>query len=94
MKRLLLLAALPVLIHAAAAEASFTQELGSPFPVEADPYDVVAADFNRDGRPDLAVANGTAGTISVLLRQPGGSFVQEGASLSAGPGTTSLARSC
>lgn len=91
MKRLLLMAALPVLIHTAAAEASFTQELGSPFPVEADPYDVVAADFNRDGRPDIAVANGTAGTISVLLRQPGSGFAQEGASLPAGSGTTSLA---
>lgn len=90
MKRLLLLAAL-LLIHAEPASASFTQELGSPFPVEADPYDVAAADFNRDGRPDLAVANGTAGTISVLLRQASGGFAQEGASLAAGSGTTSLA---
>ena len=79
MKRVLLIVALPLLIGTAAAEASFTQELGSPFPVEADPYDVVAADFNRDGRPDLAVANGTSGTISVLLRQPSGGFAQEGA---------------
>ena len=91
MKRLILLAALPLLVHAAAAEASFTQELGSPLPVEADPYDVVAADFNKDGRPDLAVANGTAGTISILLRQPGGGFAPEGAALPAAPGTSALA---
>ena len=71
MKRLMLLAALPFLAHAASAQASFVQELGSPLPVEADPYDVVAADFNKDGRPDLAVANGTAGSISILLRQTG-----------------------
>jgi hypothetical protein len=90
-KRLLLLAALPLLIHAAVAEASFTQELGSPFPVQTDPYDVVTSDFNGDGRPDLAVANGTTGTISVLLRRAGGGFAQEGAALTAGSGTNGLA---
>jgi hypothetical protein len=90
-KRLLVLAALVVLAHAAAADASFTQELGSPFPVEADPYDVVSSDFNGDGRPDLAVANGTAGTVSVLLRQAGGGFVQEGAAIASGSGTNGVA---
>ena len=58
------------LLGAGTAEASFTQELGSPIPVEADPYDLVAADFNADDRPDVAVANGTAGTVSILLRGP------------------------
>ncbi len=86
MKRLMLLAALPFLAHAASAQASFAQELGSPLPVDTDPYDVVAADFNKDGRPDLAVANGTASTISILLRQPGGGFAQEGPSIPAGLG--------
>jgi hypothetical protein len=90
-KRLLVLAALPMLVHAAAAEASFTQELGSPLSVEADPYDVVTSDFNGDKRPDLAVANGTAGTVSVLLRQAGGGFAQEGAALPAGAGTNGVA---
>ena len=69
-KRLILLAALPALVLAAPAQASFTQELGSPIPVDAAPYDVVAADFNRDGRPDLAAANGDRQHVSVLLRQP------------------------
>ena len=91
MKRLVLIVALPFLVGATTVEASFTQELGSPFPVEADPYDVVAADFNRDSRPDIAVANGTAGTISVLLRRPGGGFAQEGAAIPAQSGTTALA---
>jgi FG-GAP-like repeat/Putative metal-binding motif len=89
-KRLLVLAALLVLVNAAPADASFTQELGSPIPVEADPYDVIAADFNKDGRPDLAAANGSAGTISVLLRQPGGGFAQEGPALPAGAGASTV----
>ena len=91
MKRLMLLAALPFLAHAASAQASFVQELGSPLTVDTDPYDVVAADFNKDGRPDLAVANGTASTISILLRQPRGGFAKEGASIPAGLGTSALA---
>jgi hypothetical protein len=35
---------------------------------------VVAADFNGDGRPDLAVANNSDNTISVILGQPDGTF--------------------
>src|SRR5512140_1658885 len=35
---------------------------------------VVIADFNGDGRPDLAVTSNTAGTVSVLLGTGGGAF--------------------
>ncbi len=92
MKKLLLLATLSTTLpFAATAQASFTQEVGSPVAVGAAPYDVVAADFDRDGRPDLASANGTAGTISVLMRQATGGFQPEGPSIPAGSGTTSLA---
>ena len=59
--------------------------------MDAAPYDVAAADFNKDGRPDLAVANGSASTVSILLRQAGGGFQKEGASLPAGSGTSHLA---
>jgi FG-GAP repeat protein len=31
------------------------------------PVSVVVGDFNCDGMPDLAVANMTAGTVSVLM---------------------------
>ena len=31
------------------------------------PYSVVTADFNRDGKPDVAVANSTSNNVSVLL---------------------------
>jgi Ca2+-binding RTX toxin-like protein len=38
------------------------------------PYSVATADFNRDGKPDLAVANNFAYTISVLLGDGTGGF--------------------
>jgi hypothetical protein len=65
-----------VLLVPTTASASFTQEPGSPYPVGADPYSITAADFNADGRPDLATANGTPSNVSILLRQPGG-FAEE-----------------
>jgi hypothetical protein len=50
-------------------DGTFTQASGSPYPVGKDPYQLVAADFNGDGRLDLAVANLTDGTVSILLQQ-------------------------
>jgi hypothetical protein len=38
------------------------------------PSAVIAADFNGDGKPDLAVANETDNTVSILLGIPGGTF--------------------
>jgi len=50
----------------------FTAGPGSPFPVGPVPNSVAGADFNGDGEPDLAIANGASytenyGTITVLL---------------------------
>ncbi len=44
---------------------SYPADVGD-FPVGSDPRDVVAADFNRDGLLDIAVANRGSGTVSVL----------------------------
>src|SRR5262245_7817337 len=38
------------------------------------PVAVAVGDFNPDGVSDLAVANTTDNTVSVLLGQPGGTF--------------------
>ena len=50
-------------------DGTFTQASGSPYPVGYGPYAITAADFNGDGKLDLAVANLSAGSVSVLLQQ-------------------------
>jgi hypothetical protein len=51
-------------------DGTFTQAAGSPYPVGQGPYQIVAADFNGDGKLDLAVANITGnGTVSILLQK-------------------------
>ena len=50
-------------------DGTFTQPSGSPYAVGKGPFSLAAADFNGDGKLDLAVANLTEGTISILLQQ-------------------------
>ena len=50
-------------------DGTFTQASGSPYPVGKEPYQIVGADFNGDGKLDLAVANLMDGTVSILLQQ-------------------------
>ena len=84
MKKPALLLALAVLLPAATARADFVQDVGSPLPTGNAPYGVAAADFNGDGRPDVAAANGTESSVSVLLRGAFGGFGQEASSPVAG----------
>jgi hypothetical protein len=44
------------------------------YPVGLNPLAGVVADLNRDGKPDLVVANSDDGTVSVLLNQGNGIF--------------------
>jgi hypothetical protein len=55
----------------------FAEETGSPITVGSGPDFGTVADFNADGRPDIAVANYVGNSVTVLLRQPGGGFAQE-----------------
>jgi hypothetical protein len=52
-------------------DATFTPASGSPYPVGKAPSSIVAADFNGDGKLDLAVGSGLdgTGTVSILLQQ-------------------------
>src|SRR5947209_7120370 len=44
------------------------------YPVGGAPGAVAVGDFNGDGKPDLAVANGNTGDVSILLNRGDGSF--------------------
>ncbi len=48
-------------------DGTFTPAAGSPFAVGAGPIDIATADFNGDGKLDLAVANSTG--VSIFLQQ-------------------------
>jgi hypothetical protein len=52
-------------------DGTFTEAPGSPYAVGKTPTAIVAADFNGDGRLDLAVTNSLdgTGTVSILLQQ-------------------------
>jgi hypothetical protein len=82
--RWVVVAAAAGLVLPAVAGASLVEEPGSPFAVGSQPFWATAADFDGDGRSDLAVANDTpgwpSGTVSILLRQAGGGFSQEAGS--------------
>ncbi len=66
-------------------DGTFRQAAGSPVTAGATPYSVATGDFNGDGVPDLAVANGGADTVTILLGTGGGKFT-EAASSPATPG--------
>jgi Flp pilus assembly secretin CpaC len=61
----------------AAVAAALTSGLSLPtntYDVGQAPISVAIADFNEDGKPDLAVANQKDGTISILLGNGDGTF--------------------
>lgn len=69
--------AMITLVTAGTAQASFIEE-GSFAIGAGGPYDLVAADFNKDGRLDVATLNGDSNSLSLLLRGAGGGFALEG----------------
>jgi hypothetical protein len=77
--------ALAAFATAGTAQASFIEE-GSFGIAAGGPYDLVTADFNKDGRVDIATLNGDSNTVSVLLRGAGGGFALEGTPTGFGAG--------
>jgi hypothetical protein len=78
--------ALGAVFMTAPAQASFAPE-GSPLAVgAAQPYGVLTADFNADGRTDVATVNGTGSNVSVFLRGPSGFTTEAGSPFATGSG--------
>src|ERR1035437_1766627 len=74
MKKTLLILASAFCLNANAQTLCFNPATNSPFAVGTNPYSVTSADFNGDGKKDLATANGASNNISVLLGTGTGSF--------------------
>ena len=72
-------------------DGTFTAASGSPITVGANPYALVAGDFNGDGRLDLAVTNSADNTITILLGNEGGTFSAAPTAPATAPGPTALA---
>src|SRR4029453_12427051 len=54
----------------------FTQPPGSPAGPFLTDESVAVGDFNLDGNPDLAVLNGGASTVTIMLGNGSGGFTQ------------------
>ncbi|MEP6950284.1 MAG: VCBS repeat-containing protein, partial [Ginsengibacter sp.] len=57
-------------------KGKFTVASGSPFFANRFPNDIVIADFNKDGNPDLGIANTEVSFLTVLLGNGKGQFQQ------------------
>src|SRR4051812_40780737 len=75
-RRLALATTAAALTIAGTAWAAFEPE-GNPYDTGSEPYAVYAADFNADGRNDIAVLNGSSSNIYFYLRQAAGGFALE-----------------
>ncbi len=75
-------------IFQGAGDGTFLE--GGRFSAGTDPLALVAADFDQDGRPDLATADVGSGVVSVLRGNGDGSFIP-GMQLGAGTQPGSLA---
>ena len=71
-KTLLTLASFLVLTSSTQAQISFAPQV--TYGAGASPYSVFSADFNNDGKMDLASANYNSGNLSVLLGSGTGTF--------------------
>ncbi len=76
----------------ACTSSGLIQAAGSPYNVGDEPSSIAVADFNLDGKPDLAVANGATNNLTILLGNGSGSFTQAaGSPFSAGSNPFSVA---
>jgi hypothetical protein len=55
-------------------DGTFTMAAGSPILVGINPFSIAVGDFNKDGKPDLAVACLSSNNVSILLGNGDGTF--------------------
>ncbi|MGD1072736.1 MAG: FG-GAP-like repeat-containing protein [Bryobacteraceae bacterium] len=80
-----------LLLAAAGADAQFTAPVGSPFGVGLAPRSVAVADFNGDGKADLAAANSGGNSVTVLLSNGSGFTAPTGSPFAVGSNPQSVA---
>ncbi|HET6992722.1 MAG TPA: VCBS repeat-containing protein, partial [Bacteroidia bacterium] len=56
------------------AQCSVCFNAATNYTVGSNPYSIVSADFNSDGLADLAVANWSSSSVSILLGTGAGNF--------------------
>jgi hypothetical protein len=71
------------------ANGSFGTPLHAPLGAAKQPVALVAGDFNGDGHPDLATANGGSGDVTVLLSDGRGGFLSP-TTAAVGPNPTAI----
>jgi VCBS repeat protein len=79
-----------VTVLLATGAGGFRAASGSPIVAAGHPHSIVAANFDGDGKPDLAFANETS-DVTLLLGSGGGRFRQATFSPFATPGSSSIA---
>lgn len=72
-------------------QGGFTQSPQSTVSLGATVDAIAAGDFNGDGRPDLAIANGASGTVTGLLGDGHGAFTAAGSAITVGGTARALA---
>jgi uncharacterized protein (TIGR03437 family) len=84
-------AAAVLMATSAGLSAQFVSAPGTPIATGLGPISVAVGDFNGDGSADLAVANSSDNTVTVLLGNGKGGFAAAGSPVSVGAGPTSVA---
>jgi hypothetical protein len=79
-------------VSVAKLSGTLTAAPGSPFAVGPGPESVAVGDFNGDGIPDLAVANGASNNVTVVLGNGSGGYTTAlGSPFTVGPTPVSVA---
>jgi hypothetical protein len=78
-----------VSVYLRGSGGGFAEQPGSPFDTEPGANYAASADFDGVDGPDLAVAEFDSNKVSVLLRQPDGTFLDEDAPTISAPGGAS-----